>query len=99
MTNPCPFQKPFERVPHQPGSTSRVLADDSHVVPLNISGDFSETGNETDLSASTEFLDHSLRTHARWNKQDERALFLRLALCRERVRVDRELQTGAWIQI
>ena len=57
MTNPCPFQKPFERVPHQPGSTSRVLADDSHAAPQNGKEDFSKTGNETDLSSSTEFLE------------------------------------------
>ena|SRR5438552_204167 len=94
----CRSEKPFNGYLI---SGSRIeQADDSHACSRTDRGDFSQTAHENDLSASRKFSnvfsDACLNGK---NKRISKLLVLRLALCRERVGVDRELRTRGWLQI
>jgi hypothetical protein len=95
-----PFSKAIRTGTHQPGSVNRVPADDSHAVPQNVREGFSQTGSETDLSSSTEFLEHSARRMLNENNQGMSKLFFPTpAFCRGRAGIDREPHTRSWLQI
>jgi hypothetical protein len=99
MTNPCPFQKPFERVPHQPGCSSPVMADDSHALPQNVKEDFSQTGNETDVNPSTGFPRAFLKHMPNGTGRDEQAPGYEAGTLQGRVGVVRELRTQGWLRV